>query len=190
MRMTRCWFTGPMRTDGGLELLETLRDGFLAVMLRSVCCLFGRDTHTHAHTHTHTHTQPIIDVSEAGSAAASPIHPIQEEALEEDEGGENEGGLAGELAAFMKKKKARKQEGEAEKDTRGSFKKRWSLKRKSREKKKESTSSEQSQAVVQAEATQASTQQETQQQNDVQRPVTNSGGEALQGEPAGVHYLE
>lgn len=91
--------------------------------------------------------QPIVDMSEAGSMVASPVHLTPEEA--EDEG-KNDGSLASQLAAAIKKRKTKKgtksDVGE-EKDTRSSFRKRWSLRRKSRDKNKGSPSTTRQQEI-------------------------------------------
>ena len=68
-------------------------------------------------------------MSEAGSMVASPIH--EEAEAEEDK---NDGGLAGQLAAAIKKRKTKKVKEDTfgeDKDSRSSFRKRWSLRRKS-----------------------------------------------------------
>lgn len=89
----------------------------------------------------------MVESSEAGSVLASPVQLTQEEAAAEGEG--EEGGLASELAAAIKKRKTKKEKGDSgggeEKDTRSSFKKRWSLRRKSRDKNKGSPSANRTQ---------------------------------------------
>ena len=89
----------------------------------------------------------MVESSEAGSVLASPVQLTQEEAVAEGEG--EEGGLASELAAAIKKRKTKKEKGDSgggeEKDTRSSFKKRWSLRRKSRDKNKGSPSANRTQ---------------------------------------------
>ena len=79
-------------------------------------------------------------MSEAGSMIASPAHLTQEMAEEEHQ--KNDGSLAGQLAAAIKKRKTKKTKDEdgEEKDTRGSFRKRWSFKRRSHDKNKGSPS--------------------------------------------------
>ena len=79
-------------------------------------------------------------MSEAGSVIASPAHLTQEMAEEEHQ--KNDSSLGGQLAAAIKKrrtKKAKDEDGEV-KDTRGSFRKRWSLRRRSHDKNKGSAS--------------------------------------------------
>ena len=81
-----------------------------------------------------------METSEAGSVLASPVQLTPEEAEGErqrEEREEEEGRLASQLAAAVKKRKTKeKDDGGVEKDSRSSFIKRWSLKRKSREKNK------------------------------------------------------
>ena len=91
--------------------------------------------------------QPVVETSEAGSVLASPVQLTQEEAEAEGQGeegeGVEEGSLAGQLAAAIKKRKTKKEKGDSageEKDSRSSFRKRWSLRRKSRDKNKGSPS--------------------------------------------------
>lgn len=76
----------------------------------------------------------MVEVSEAGSILASPI-------TEEAEA-ENDGSLGSQLAAAIKKRKSKKSQDDTgnDKDTRSSFRKRWSLRRKSRDKNKGSPS--------------------------------------------------
>lgn len=84
----------------------------------------------------------MVETSEAGSVLASPVQLTQEEAKAEGEG-EGEGSLANQLAAAIKKRKTKKEKGDSggeEKDSRSSFRKRWSLRRKSRDKSKGSPS--------------------------------------------------
>lgn len=88
----------------------------------------------------------MVEVSEAGSQVASPAHLTQEGAEEEETRGDSS--LSSQLAAAIKKRKTKKtkeDDGE-DKDTRGSFKKRWSLRRRSRDKNKGSPSASRSQA--------------------------------------------
>lgn len=87
--------------------------------------------------------QPVVESSEAGSVLASPVQLTQEEAGAEGEGEGEEGSLANQLAAAIKKRKTKKEKGSSggeEKDSRSSFRKRWSLRRKSRDKNKGSPS--------------------------------------------------
>ena len=84
----------------------------------------------------------MVEISEAGSMVASPVHLTHEEAeLEED------GTLANQLAAAIKKRKTKKTKEDAgdDKDSRSSFRKRWSLRRKSRDKNKGSPSANRAQ---------------------------------------------
>ena len=87
-----------------------------------------------------------MESSEAGSMIASPVQLTQEEA-EAERQGEKEGSLANQLAAAIKKRKTKKDKGDSgeEKDSRSSFRKRWSLRRKSRDKNKESPSANRTQ---------------------------------------------
>lgn len=80
-------------------------------------------------------------MSEAGSMIASPVQLTQEEA-EAEEVDEDDSSLAGQLAAAIKKRKTKKAKRDSveEKDSRSSFRKRWSLRRKSRDKNKGSPS--------------------------------------------------
>ena len=93
----------------------------------------------------------MVESSEAGSVLASPVQLTQEEAGAEGEGeGEGEeGSLTSQLTAAIKKRKTKKEKGEGsdgeEKDSRSSFRKRWSLRRKSRDKNKGSPSANQAQ---------------------------------------------
>ena len=79
-------------------------------------------------------------MSEAGSMIASPAHLTGE--MAEKEYQKNDVSLAGQLAAAIKKRKTKKtkEEDAEDKDTRGSFRKRWSLRRRSRDKNKSSPS--------------------------------------------------
>ena len=88
----------------------------------------------------------MVEISEAGSMVASPVHLTQEEA--ELEEGRNDGSLANQLSAAIKKRKTKKTKEDApddDKDTRSSFRKRWSLRRKSRDKNKGSPSADRGQ---------------------------------------------
>jgi hypothetical protein len=93
----------------------------------------------------------VVESSEAGSALASPVQLTQEEAGAggEREGEGEEGGLASQLTAAIKKRKTKKEKGGGsggeEKDSRSSFRKRWSLRRKSRDKNKGSPSANRTQ---------------------------------------------
>ena len=95
-----------------------------------------------------------MDLSEAGSLAASPTNLTQEEALtvssQVDEHEEEEGGsLASEIAAVLKLRKARKVSKEESQEKR----KKWSFKKKSRDsRKEESAGSGRSESVTSSEA--------------------------------------
>lgn len=95
-----------------------------------------------------------MDLSEAGSLAASPTNLTQEEALpissQVDEHEEEEGGsLASEIAAVLKLRKARKVSKEESQEKR----KKWSFKKKSRDsRKEESAGSGRSESVTSQEA--------------------------------------
>ena len=88
----------------------------------------------------------MVESSEAGSVLASPVQLTQEEAGAE---GEEDGNLASQLTAAIKKRKTKKEKGGEsggeEKDSRSSFRKRWSLRRKSRDKNKGSPSANRAQ---------------------------------------------
>jgi len=101
-----------------------------------------------------SYVEPIMDLSEAGSLAASPTNLTQEEALpissQVDEHEEEEGGsLASEIAAVLKLRKARKVSKEESQEKR----KKWSFKKKSRDsRKEESAGSGRSESVTSSEA--------------------------------------